>query len=95
MRKEIALPTTTSYKWYSFSEIKEGVNQVFRYRFNVKTKKNESIKMYIYYYNGVFLPNTFTSRLEGCTMRFNEILKSKGDISKISFECFYKLELIN
>lgn len=92
MKKQVALPINTKY--YTFKEFTEGVNEVFRYVYNVRTKNYDTVKMYIYIYNGQFVMNTFTPRLSSCGVRFRTILAAKGDYSKVNFECKYSLEVL-
>ena len=94
MKKQIFLPFENKCKWYSFSDLKDGVNEIFRYVKNFRNNNYDTVKMYIYVHNGNFIQNTFTPRLDSCKFRFNEILKANGDITKIPFECKYKLEIL-
>jgi hypothetical protein len=94
MKKQIFLPFDSKYKWYSFSELKDGVNEIFRYVKNFKNNTFDTVKMFIYVHNGEFIRNTLTPRFDSCKFRFNGILKANGDISKIPFECKHKLEIL-
>ena len=83
----------TNYKWYTIGSFREGINRVFRYTKNLKTNSFDEVAMYIYCHNGGLVANTFSPRIDSCKFRFDEIVKAKGDISKVGFECKYKLEI--
>jgi hypothetical protein len=85
--------TNDNYKWYSLGNFKEGTNRVYRWVKDFKTNTFKQRVMYVYCFNGVLVPNTFTQRFDSCKFRFDSILKAKGDISKVCFECEYKLEV--
>ena len=92
MKKQVNLPLKTKY--YTFKELTDGVNEVFRYVYNVRTKNYDTVKMYIYIHNGKFIMNTFTPRFDSCSIRFKTIFEAKGDYSKVNFECKYSLEVL-
>ena len=92
MQNQVLLPLKTKY--YTFKELTDGVNGVFRYVYNVRTKNYDTVKMYIYIHNGKFIMNTFTQRFDSCSVRFKEILEAKGDYSKVNFECKHTLEVL-
>lgn len=92
MKKQVNLPSKTKY--YTFKEINDGVNEVFSYVYNIRTKGYDTKKMYIYVFNGKFIMNTFTPRFDSCSVRFKTIFDAKGDYSKVNFECKYTLEVL-
>lgn len=92
MKKQVNLPSKTKY--YTFKELTEGVNELFSYVYNVRTKGYDTRKMYIYIHNGLFIMNTFTPRFDSCNSRFKTIFDAKGDYSKVNFECKYTLEVL-
>lgn len=85
--------TNDNYKWYTLGGFTEGINRVYRWVKDFKTNQFEQKAMYVYCFNGGLVPNTFTPRIDSCSERFKAILEAKGDISKVPFECKYKLEV--
>jgi hypothetical protein len=92
MKNQVALPVKTKY--YTFKELVEGVNELFSYVYNARTRQYDTRKMFIYIHNGKFVMNTFTPRIDSCSVRFKTILDAKGDYSKVNFECKYPLDIL-
>ena len=96
MKQQVILPIDSNYKYYTFSEIKEGPIEVFRYVKDLKNNNFKTVKAWIYFYENKFIANTFTVHgdISSAVFRFNAIKQAKGDISKVGFECRYELEII-